>query len=182
MRGRPKRIPEGDLKIINEEAGGVAVAEEPVEKFKELPEDYVIQIIKDHDAQIDPFTLNKKDEKYQYRFLRDDQKNLRDKTHNLLYQRGGWQLCSREFLKNRLGMSDEEISPDGLCRRGDTVLAFMPKDLYLQKEEYKKNQAEAPVKQIERMIKKGDPENSELSGVGHENMKGLQTAKQLGLK
>lgn len=148
------------------------------EGIKPLDSEYNIEITRDYYGDVDPFYLSKKDPKYAYRFLRDDQKNLSIKTGNLLFQKGGWQLCQREHLL-KLGIKEREISPEGLLRRGDTILAFMPKELYDEKEKYKVEKANAPIKQIKRHLKEGD---SSIGGKDiHDTMKGIQTAKQLNM-
>lgn len=141
--------------------------------------EYTLEITRDYYGNIDPFYLSKKDPNYQYRFLRADDKNLSIKTGNLLFQKGGWQLCQRKHLE-KLGIHERFISPDGLYRKGDTVLAFMPKELYQEKENEKKRQADYPIKNIQRFLKEGDPTKGgkEIHGT----MKGLQTAKSLGLE
>lgn len=140
--------------------------------------EYSLEIIRDYYGNVDPFYLTKKDPKYAYRFLRDEPKNITTKTGNLLFQKGGWQICPREHLL-RLGLKDKEISADGLCRRGDTILAFMPKELFDEKEKYKIEQANLPIKEIKRKIKQGDPT---VGGKDiHDTMAGIQTQKQLGM-
>jgi len=151
------------------------------EKTQAMPADkeYNIEIIRDFDGQVDPFYLSKKDPNYEYRFLRDEHKNLSLKTGNLLFQKGGWQICPKEHLI-RLGMKPSEISPDGLLRRGDTILAFMPKKLFQEKEKYKLEKAEEPMKAVKRRLAHGD---ASVGGQDmHGTMRGIETAKQLGMK
>lgn len=152
--------------------------ESPIEEILETSGEYNLEIIRDYYGNVDPFYLSKKDPNYAYRFLRDEHKNLSIKTGNLLFQKGGWQIVSREHL-SKLGFKDKDISPDGMLRRGDQVLAFMPKKLYDEKEKYKVEKAKAPMKQINRMLKSGDPSigGKEI----HETMKGIQTQKELGM-
>ena len=151
----------------------------PEVKEKEIKTgEYSLEIIRDYYGNVDPFYLTKKDPKYAYRFLRDEPKNITTKTGNLLFQKGGWQICPREHLL-KLGLKDKEISPDGLCRRGDTILAFMPKELFDEKEKYKIEQANLPMKEIKRKIKQGD---LNVGGKDiHDTMQGIQTQKQLGM-
>jgi len=138
--------------------------------------EYTAEITKDYYGNIDPFYLSKKDPKYEYRFLRDEMKNLSIKTGNLLFQKGAWKICSREHLK-RLGIEERFISPDGMLRRGDTILAFMPKELYAEKREHKQTRANAPVKAIKRLLEKGD---RNIGGKDiHDSMKGVQTKEEL---
>jgi len=153
-------------------------------------DDYNLEIVDDYDSKIDWFWIPNKDPNYEYRFLRDDPKNISIKTGNLLYQKGGWQICPKQHLI-KIGITesliskaskDIELSPDGLCRRGDTILCFMPKELYAKKEAYKQKQANDKMDAITRLIDKGDPNNPRLAGIGHGNMKGIQTAKDLNMK
>ena len=148
---------------------------EPKVETKDL---YNIEVIRDYYGQIDPFYLTKKDPEFEYRFLRADDKNLSIKTGNLLFQKGGWQLCSKEHLL-KLGIQERFISPDGLYRVGDTVLARMPKKLFEEKEKQKVESAKTPMASVRRMVKDGDP--SKGGKEIHETMKGIQTKKQLGM-
>lgn len=170
-----------DLKKVSKEAAqGKPSQDEKINLKKEevKTSDYTLEIIRDYYGNVDPFYLSKKDPKYAYRFLRDDPKNINIKTGNLLFQKGGWQICPREHLL-KLGMKEKELAPDGLCRRGDTILAFLPKELFDEKEKYKTEQANIPIKQIKRLIKQGDPS---VGGKDiHDTMQGIQTQKQLGM-
>lgn len=153
------------------------VSETP-SKADVIDSEYQIEVIRDYYGNVDPTYLSKKDPRYQYRFLRDEHTNLTIKTSNLLLQKGGWQLCDRIHLK-RLGIKEREISPDGFLRRGGLILAFMPVELFKDKEKYKTDQANARMKDVERLLKKGDPS---VGGKGmHDSMKGIQTAKDLGM-
>ena len=137
--------------------------------------EYNVEAVRDFYGNVDPFYLTKTDPTFAYRFLRDDPKNLTVKTGNLLYQKGGWQIVPRDHLK-RLGL-EKDIAPDGMLRRGDQILAFMPKELYEDKLKYKDKEAKEPMKMVERMLKKGDPNTGgkEL----HSTMKGIQTKEDL---
>ena len=158
----------------------------PKEQDKKIPEktteksgEYELEIVRDFHGQVDPFYLTKKDPNYAYRFLRDDSKtggkNLSIKTSNLLFQKGGWQLCPREHLV-KIGL-EKEISPDGFLRRGDTILSFIPKKLFKEKEKYKMERAAAPMKSVKRLLKRGD---ARVGGREiHETMRGLQTKESL---
>jgi len=174
-RGRPKKevtvIPAG----IQAPANSV---QEGLEAVTEKQGEYNVEIIRDYYGNVDPFYLSKKDPDYAYRFLRDEHKNLSIKTGNLLFQKGGWQICPREHLV-KLGIKESEIS-DGMLRRGDTILAYMPKKLFEEKNAYKEKQANAPMDAINRLIKEGNPSvgGKEM----HDTMKGIQTAKDLGMK
>ncbi len=148
-----------------------AVVEKPVD-----PE-YKIEVIKDYHGNVDIFYLPKKDPRYEYSFLRADDKNLSLKTSNALFDGGGWQLCGREHLQ-RIGIEDRFISADGLHRRGDLVLSFIPKHLYKEKLAFNANKNKSIESAVEQRIAKG---SSEGQGI-HESMKGIQTQEQLGLK
>lgn len=154
----------------------VTVSSDGLEKKSEKYGDYTAEIIRDFYGRIDPFYLSKKDPKYAYRFLRFDPKNLTMKTSNLLLQKGGWQLCPKEHLL-RIGIKERELGPDDFYHVGDQVLAFMPKELFDEKEQYKLEQAQAPMKTINRLLEDGD------SSVGgrdmHETMKGIQPKERL---
>jgi len=164
------------------------VAPEKTPELKELPslnvdtkDEYNIEVIMDYDGKVDPFYLSKKDEEYEYRFIRADDKNLSIKTGNLLFQKGGWQIVPRDHLV-KLGIQERYYGKDGIYRVGDTVLARMPKELWLKKRSYKRKQNQDKMTYIHERRDKGIPNDPELTGVGHPNMKGLQTADDLGLK
>lgn len=139
--------------------------------------EYKIEVIKDYHGNVDIFYLPKKDPRYEYRFLRADDKNLSICTGNMLFQGGGWQLCDKTHLL-RIGIDDRYISPDGLHRRGDLVLAFIPKHLHAEKVANEVKKANQAQESIDARIKGG---SSDGAGI-HETMKGLQTLEQLGLK
>ena len=173
-RGRPPKIQDEKIEYVPiSQEKSVEKQDKPVDK------DYNIEIIRDFDGIVDPFYLSKKDPNYEYRFLRDEHKNLSIKTGNLLFQKGGWQICQKEHLF-KIGIKPSEISPDGLLRRGDTILAFMPKKLFLEKEKYKIEKANEPMKAVKRRLSQGD---SSVGGIDiHGTMRGIETAKQLGMK
>lgn len=140
--------------------------------------DFSATIIRDYYGNVDPFYLSKKDPNYNYRFIRDEHKNISKKTSNLLLQGGAWQIVPKEHLL-RIGIKERELSPDGLYRQGDTILVFIPKKLYEEKLKYKREKTQETTKQIDRLLKKGDPSAS--AGI-HESMKGIQTKDQLHMK
>lgn len=152
--------------------------EQSLEKEKVATDEYNLEIVRDYYGNVDPFYLSKKDPNYAYRFLRDEHKNLSVKRSNLLFQKGGWQIVPRAHLL-KLGIKEEEISPDGMLRRGDQILAFMPIDLYNEKSKYKDEQARSPMKAVNRVLKEGDPSTGGKDL--HETMKGIQTKKALGM-
>lgn len=148
-----------------------AVFEKPVD------EEYKIEVIKDYHGNVDIFYLPKKDPRYEYRFLRADDKNLTMSTGNMLFQGGGWQLCTRDHLV-RIGIEDRYISPDGFHRRGDLILAFIPKHLYAEKRAHEDKKAKDQITTIEDRMKRGFSDGAEI----HESMKGIQTQKDLGIE
>lgn len=162
-RGRPRKeeIPEQEPKKEEAKTG-----------------EYQVEIIRDYYGKADITYISKKDPEYEYRFLRDDFKNLKTKTSNLLFQKGGWQIVPREHLL-KIGIKEREIAPDGMYRSGDLILAFMPKKLFKEKEKYKEDLATVPMKEIKRNIKEGIPSigGKEI----HDSMRGIQTQKQLGM-
>jgi hypothetical protein len=174
-RGRPSLKDKEEAPAVEVEP---IVTSDALAPSTEQAGEYTAEIIRDYYGQVDPFYLSKKNPEYEYRFLRDEAKNLSIKTGNLLLQKGGWQLCPKEHLR-RLGIKDMELSPDGFLRRGDTVLAFMPKKLYEEKFRKKVADANEPVSAVKRLVRDGDPNTGgkEL----HDSMKGIQTAKQLGM-
>jgi hypothetical protein len=165
-----------------EEKQESAILESPIEKTLEKEkvntEDYNLEIVRDYYGNVDPFYLSKKDPNYAYRFLRDEHKNIAHKTGNLLYQKGGWQICPREHLL-KLGIKETDLSPDKLLRRGDQILAFMPKKLFDEKKKYKMEQAKLPMANVDRVLKHGD--HATGGKEIHETMKGIQTKKELGM-
>lgn len=177
--GRHKKVLEEGTQeaVLTEDSIKDNPVEKVLEKEKVETGEYNLEIIRDYDGVVDPFYLSKKDPNYVYRFLRDEHKNLSLKTGNLLLQKGGWQITPRTHLM-KLGFKEKDISPDGMLRRGDQILAFMPRKLWEEKESYKRKQAEIPMKGINRLLKKGD------SSVGkelHHTMKGIQTKEDLGM-
>jgi len=161
----------GTIKFIEGEDG--------LQKAQASYDEYNATIIRDYDNKVDDFYLSKKDPDFEYRFLRDDTDNLSLKTSNQLFNKGGWQICPCEHL-TRIGLNPKiDISPDGLCRRGRMVLAFMPKKLYLEKEQYRKKKATDSMKAISQRLKYGDKTvgGSDI----HDSMRGIQHAEDLGM-
>lgn len=153
--------------------------ESAAKQSKVSGKDYTLEVIEDHDANIDLFFIENKDPNYEYRFLREERKNLSEKTSNMLHFKGGWQIVGSEHLLQVLKFTSEDLSADGLLRRGDLVLAFMPKHLYEKKMIEKEKQASMKTDAVQRIIDGGD---KSVAGVGHESIRGLETDKQLGLK
>lgn len=139
---------------------------------------YDASIILDFDGAVDITFLEKKDPNYKYRYLNTNGLNLATKTSNLLLKGGGWQIVPKDHCTEVLGLRPETLASDGTYRVGvDLILARMPMDLYKKKEAHKIEEANKPMKAIDRMINKGDPE---LTGYGHDTIKGIQPKKALG--
>lgn len=150
----------------------VSEIEKTLIKEKVEAGEYNLEIVKDFYGNVDPSYLSKTDPNYAYRFIRDEHKNIALKTGNLLFQKGGWQIVPKNHLL-KLGIKEKELSVDGLLRRGDLILCFMPKSLYEEKIEYREKQAKEPMKMVNRLLKKGD---SSIGGKDmHDTMKGIQT-------
>lgn len=143
----------------------------------EIDSEYKIEVIKDYYGNVDPFYLPKKDPRYEYRFLRADDKNLSQATGNMLFQGGGWQLCDKTHCV-RIGIAEKFLDANGQYKLGDLLLAFIPKHLYAEKREYEDKRAKDQMDAINKRIKEGSPEGSEI----HESMKGIQTSKSLGME
>lgn len=178
-RGRPrKNTCELEVSSIDDTEVTPSEAVPIAAKAVEEQDEYQIEVIKDYYGKVDVFYLSKKDPRFEYRFLRDDFKNLSIKTGNLLFQKGGWELVNRVHLKS-IGIQERFISADGFYRVGDTILSRMPKELFIEKEKVKQYASQAPIKAVKKLLKEGDPS----AGAGmHETMKGIQTAEQLGMK
>lgn len=183
MRGRPKREIPDELNSVEPDSN-VQVMNNMTENivkpkvFVDDKDEYNIQVITDYDGKVDVFYLSQKDPNYEYRYLRDEFKSLSVKTSNQLFSKGGWQIVPREHLR-KIGIQERFISPDGMYRVGDLILARMPKELYAKKEEYKVKKANEPMDAIKRLQKEGD---RSLAGLGHSNMRGIETAEKLGFK
>ena len=175
VRSRKDTMPEQVSQAMNE---GIDINKDSITvKENPIPKEYTLEITKDYDGTVDLWHLNNKDPNYEYRWLRHEEKNLSIKTGNMLHDRGGWQLVPKEhLLRCKIIRSEKELHPDGTLRRGDTVLSFMPKDLYKLKEDKRKEKADDRIKSIKRMVEKGE------GGKGlHPTMKGIQTAGALNM-
>lgn len=178
--GRPKKTDSQTMAdAVEAETMGIVKQEIPGAKIEipSIDSEYRIEVIKDYYGNVDPFYLPNKDPRYEYSFIRDDQKNLSMKTNNMLFQGGGWQLCDRNHLV-RIGIGEKFISPDGLHRRGDLILGFIPKHLYQEKLADKARKSKSNEDAVEHRLKHGSVEGGGI----HETMKGIQTQEQLGLK
>lgn len=159
----------------------VDVIEQPIPgAVKEAPavdSEYKIEVVKDYYGNVDIFYLPKKDPRYEYRYLRADDKNLTMATGNMLFQGGGWQLCDKTHC-TRIGIDERYLDPAGHYRLGDLVLAFIPKHLHAEKMKVEAQKASDQLNAIETRMKEGSSEGSDI----HESMKGIQTQKQLGIE
>ena len=176
-------VPKTSEVMVDDFDKNILPAEESL-KENEMPkseegDNYTIEIVRDYYNNVDVTYLSNKDPNFAYRWLRYEHKNLSIKSSNLLFAKGGWQLCPKEHLL-KIGIKPSEIWSDGLLHRGDMVLARMPKKLHEEKLKFKKKEADDQMRQVDRKLKEGD------SSVGgkemHETMRGIQTAQQLGMK
>jgi len=141
---------------------------------------YTLEVIKE-EVGTDIFRVPNPLPGYHYRYLNTKESNLFVKTGNLLLAKGGWQLCDKEHCL-KIGFDEKGIGADGHRRiANDLILAFMPEDLYQKKELHKRKEANEPMSAIQRLLSEGDPNNPDTSGIGHSNMRGIQTKKQLGM-
>lgn len=183
MKASKKIAPEKEAKDFGETLEEATPIDKTLEEVKmpesEVGDEYSIVINRDYYGNADPTYLSKKDPHYAYRYVRYEHKNLSIKSSNLLYAKGGWQLCPREHLL-KIGIKPREIWSDGLYHVGDLVLARMPKELYDDKMKFKKEQAMEPLLRNKKLLKDGDPTvgGKEM----HESMRGIQTAEKLGYK
>lgn len=127
-----------------------------------------VKVLKDWD-RTDPLKLTAEDPEYAYRWLRDKSDNISLKTSNDP-NIGYWKIVPSEHLdelEKKFGIKIERAA-DGLCRKGDLILAYMPKEFYLEKTKIKQLKAKAPMKAVDKKLAEGD------ASVG------IQTEKQLG--
>lgn len=186
MKEDLKKVPEDVVKTAGEKL--IKDTDKPLKETetKEIakrlvPEkdEYTLEVIRDYDGAVDPFYLPKKDPKYEYHFLRISDRNLFNRTGNLLLSGQGWQICPRVHCI-QIGVPEELLAADGTYRVHDVILGRIPVELYKEKLVHKQKRADAPMKTIERMLKKGDPDNPDTKM--HDSMSGLQTAKDLRMK
>ena len=131
---------------------------------KEFPE---LEILKDFYV-IDRLYVERKDPNYVYRWLRDQNINISLKTSNDP-QIGFWKICQPEDL-DEMKVDPKLRSADGLLRRGDLILARMPRPVYERKTEIRTERTKALEASVSQTLREGIPE------------KGIQTKKQLGIK
>lgn len=164
VRGRPKKILE---EIDNEMQGGLAtepqtdevvISQEPpakVEGSNEFGDEYTMEVIADNEPGADIFRIPSKDTNFEYRFLKDTKENMSVKTSNLLFLKGGWQVCPVKHLL-RIGISKDLLHPDGSFRVGELILAFMPKELFVKKQKEDRRKANAAMAGVKRLVEEGD--------------------------
>lgn len=154
-------------------------AEKPKEPKEEKSKDGWpdVKVLKDWD-RVDPLKLTAQDPEYAYRWLRDKADNISLKTSNDP-NIGYWRLVPTEHLDALEKRDKIEIlrASDGLCRKGDLILAYMPKKFYLARQEIKKKKAKAPMEMVNRKLKEGIP-GATPGIVGG----GIKTEKQLGME
>ncbi|MBM4240579.1 MAG: hypothetical protein FJ150_02740 [Euryarchaeota archaeon] len=138
-----------------------------------------ISVIKDWTVN-DPLRLSAKDPEFEYRWLRDDHKNISIKTSN--YIGGLWRIVPKEHidaLEKRFNIKLYR-APDGLIRYGDLILGYIPKKIYEQKQKIKAERTRKPIEDVDKTLKEGI-DLKELQGI-HPTLKGIQTKEQLGMK
>lgn len=168
--GRPKK--QRDLEAqIEAEAGltakvesnldtGLAVAEQEVKSevlsaSNEFNNEYSIKTKMDF-GSVDISTIPNPDHRYEYRWIRTDELNMRTKTSNLPKEKGGWDTVKKPHAL-RCGFKEGEIGADGLVHLGsDLVLAFMPKEIYAIKREHEKSNIRSRTDGIMNRAKQGD--------------------------
>lgn len=175
-RGRPKKIVEP---VVNEETKENSKATTEVkqkeleiknivvEKKSEWPD---IKVLKDWD-RTDPLKLSAQDPEYAYRWLRDKADNLSIKTSNDP-NIGYWKIVPPEHLNELEKRFGTKIlrAADGLCHKGDLVLAYMPKEFHKERLRIKEERAKKAVQSVKETLEKGIPG------------KGILTEKQLGME
>lgn len=163
-RGIPNKkkdlIDSVDLEMKDEVGvvGTVAISKQPpaaVLGSNEFGDEYTMQVIADNEAGADIFRIPNKDPNFEYRFLSDRKENLSVKTSNLLYLKGGWQICPLKHLE-RIGIKKETLNPDGSYRVGELVLAFMPKQLFEKKAQEDRRKANSAMAGVKRLVEEGD--------------------------
>lgn len=161
MGRRKDKILEAEQEI----SGGVATIETPkvgeISISKEAPvgskganefgDEYTMEVIADNEPGADNFRIPNKDPKFEYRFLRDDKTNMNIKTSNLLYSKGGWQICPTSHLI-KIGIKKENFQPDGSYKVGELVLAFMPKVLFDKKMKKDRENAKAATDGVQTIL------------------------------
>lgn len=163
--GRPRK--DKDLieqEIDQEMSASTEVIEEPRKEERaevklygkahnEFSDEYTLVVDQDFDKRADIFRIPNPDPRFQYRWLSKDEKTLARKNNALLTQYGGWQLATAAHAK-KIGRHDT-ASPDGLCRIGEHVLAFMPKELYEKKLAAKQERTDAQLSGIQNRKEDG---------------------------
>lgn len=163
--GRPKKNLEAIDKEMNAsisveentqkpQVGEVSISKEPPAAAvgsNEFGDEYTMEVIADNEPGADQFRIQNKDPKFEYRFLRDDKANMGVKTSNLLYLKGGWQVCPTSHLL-RLGIKKEMLQPDGSYKVGELILAFMPKQLFNKKMKKDKEKREMAAKDVQNLV------------------------------
>lgn len=184
--GRPKKnIDQIEKEIMSEARIGEQLSQDLAVTVEDAPQgvedsnkfndtsEYTIQIVADNGVNVDPTTLPKKDPNFEYRFIRDEHKNIAKKTSALLYQMGGWQIVPKEHSVKKCGIDEKMLAPDGSYRAGELILAFMPKKYYLMKKAEEQRRTDARMQSVNRLVQEGSPD----VGSPHPDMLGIQAGK-----
>lgn len=126
-------------------------------------DEYTLQVDMDYDPASDIFRIPKPSPEYEYRFLRDDQKNMSIKTSNLLKNKGGWQVVPKTHLL-KCGYDAARLSADGCYRVGELILSFMPKKYYQIKRDADTKTNNTKMEQIANRAAEGDSVKGIKSG------------------
>ncbi len=185
--GRPKKNKilseveqemQGGVALIEEpQVGEIAVSKEPpagVAGSNEFGGEYTMEVISDNEPGADIFRVPNKDPNFEYRFLRDAKENMSVKTSNLLFLKGGWQVCPVSHLV-RIGIDKNLLHPDGSYRVGELILAFMPKVLFEKKMAEDRRKSNAAMAGVKRLVEGGD-----TSLVNIKDVNGIQPGRMDG--
>src|SRR5258708_1477821 len=121
------------------------------EGTNEFGDEYTMEVISDNEPGADIVRIPNKDPMFEYRFLKDSKENLSVKTSNLLYMKGGWQICPKSHLL-RIGIGESLLHPDGSYHVGELVLGFMPKVLFEKKQDEDRRRSNAAMAGVESLV------------------------------
>lgn len=171
-RGIPNKKTEAIAEIDKEmngntKTGEVVISKEPPAKVQgsnEFGDEYTMEVISDNEDGADIFRIPNKDPNFEYRFLSDRKENMSVKTSNLLFMKGGWQICPTKHLE-RIGIKKEVLHPDGSYRVGELILAFMPKELFDKKAKEDRRKADSAMAGVKRLVEEGDTSRVNIKDV-----------------